>query len=65
MTGKTITTIVAILLIIAGGFWYFGRDNGGLALDGNASTTAEDLTGTGGPDDGFDPFEDMDMEGKG
>lgn len=61
---KTITTLLVLALIIAGGIWLFGRGEGDVALDANATTTTEDLTGTGGPDEGFDPLEeDMNVKG--
>ena len=66
MTGKTITIIIVILLIIAGGFWYFGRDDGAITtLEGNGDATSENVSGTGGPEDDFDPLEEENMESKG
>lgn len=61
---KTITTLLVLALIIVGGIWLFGRDDGDVARDVNATSTVEDLTGTGGPDDGYDPLEeDFDIKG--
>lgn len=64
---KTITTLLVLAVLIAGGFWLFNRDTGDVAYDASATTTTEDLTGTGGPDDGYDPLEDSedDIEPKG
>jgi len=64
--GKTITTILVVLLLIVGGFWIFGGGDGDIALDdNNATTTQDELTGTGGPEDGFDPLEDFESSNSG
>lgn len=60
---KAITTLLVLAVIIAGGFWLFNRDTGDVAFEANATTT-ESMTGTGGPDEGYDPLED-DFESKG
>ncbi len=60
---KTITTLLVLALIILGGIWLFGRGDGDLVDAGN-NTTTEDLTGTGGPEDGYDPLEEgVDVKG--
>lgn len=59
---KTITTLLVLALIIGGSIWFFGRDGGNVARDLNATSTVENLTGTGGPDDGYDPLENWEEE---
>lgn len=56
---KTIGTIIAIVLLIVVGFLIFNGNDGDLAGNGDNATTTENLTGTGGPEEGFDP---LDME---
>ena len=55
--GKTITTLVVLAIIIAGGIWFFNRNDNNLATGGNATST-DNLTGTGGPEDNYNPLED-------
>ncbi len=57
---KTITTLLLLAVLIVGGFWLAGR-SGDLARDNNgaAATTTEDLTGVGGPEDGYDPLQEL------
>jgi hypothetical protein len=61
---KTITTLLLLAVVIIGGIWLFNRNDGDVALDANAAPTTEDL-GTGGPDEGYDPLEDEDIQPKG
>lgn len=71
--GKTITTVLVVLLLVIGGFWLFNRGDENLARDNDVNATTTDFTGIGGPDEGFDPLEGLDgndeevdsMEGKG
>lgn len=63
MEGKTIATIIGLVLLVLVGFWIFNNNDLDLAgnNDTNATTTEnQDLTGTGGPEEGFDPLEDVD-----
>jgi hypothetical protein len=62
--GKTVATILVILLLIVGGFWLFGRGTGDIARDGTNATTTEELTGTGGGEDNFDPLENFQFNGE-
>lgn len=57
--GKTITTVLVVLLLIVGGFWLFNRGDENLARDNDVNATTTDFTGVGGPDDGFDPLEGL------
>lgn len=67
---RTIGTIIALMLVLALGFWIFDRSEEDLVRDGtyNATTTE---SGIGGPDDGFDVLDDDNqdnfdaVEGKG
>ncbi|MCR4279486.1 MAG: hypothetical protein NUV78_01975 [Candidatus Zambryskibacteria bacterium] len=60
--GKTITTVLVVLLLIVGGFWLFNRGDGNLVRENDENTTTTDFTGIGGSDEGFDPLEGSDED---
>lgn len=58
---RTIISLLVLAVVIAGGIWLFNRaDN--LAVDTNGTTNTENVTGTGGPEEGYDP---LDINGDG
>jgi hypothetical protein len=55
---RTFWTIVALVLVVGLGIWFYNRSENNLAQqNGNASST-ESQNGIGGPDNGFDPLDD-------
>lgn len=60
---RTLISLLVLAVVIAGGIWLFNRADDNLALDANGNpVTEENLTGTGGPEEGYDP---LDLDGDG
>lgn len=57
---RTLGALLVLAVIIAGAFWLVNRGDVDLARDELNATTTENMTGTGGPDEGYDPLEDAD-----
>ena len=57
--GRLIALVVGLVLVVVAGILVFSGDIGDLTRNNNNTDIADDenLTGTGGPDEGVDPLE--------